>query len=633
MWLLHVSSLKLVEHPYNNPPAYAILSHTWGPPAEEVLFKDMIEGTAHDKKAFIKLEYTVAQAKKDELNYCWIDTCCIDKSSSAELQEAINSMFSFYEKAATCYVFLSDVPHPTATLSHVSSPSYGRMILELDTYHQMSEAAQRWRDKFVSSKWFTRGWTLQELIAPRNVFFYDEKWRKIGSKRELVKPISEITGIREDCLLRTGLMRFEDWCRDTNVCVAERMSWAAKRQTSRPEDRAYSLMGLFSVNMPMLYGEGDRAFLRLQEEILKHTKDHSIFAWRDPLANPSTCCGLLARHPSFFSDTSDVRVEVSTVFVASDRDTSLIFESAKQGFQAPILMSGGELTIEASLWRFSKVSDVYMMVLRDVTATDREVIGIVLVRDRLHQTFARINAAQLLGVTYMGWGSFTSTKISVAHTPYQEKSRFHLPESPDECQFWYERPHRRRQLWDIRQEIKYIQSQGDIKDLWLSHSRSPGWSILGWIMYWNHRNDMAPSSVDGRTLDLIDHKNWAGHWDSFGLVKSEKLRLILWSMVKQATTAPDALAYGRVSQNYEGVWSVRMKLIHGEHTLSETEMIAADLDKSSKSIAAIDDLNQILVSVGTEVTDPDIAQSRSYLMIIPRKVKNFSGNGWFDDIG
>ena len=138
MHLIHVPTLKLVEYPYGDSPPYAILSHTWGSPEDEVLFEDMINGPeqAKRKPAFQKVDYTCAQARKEGLDYCWIDTCCIDKRSSAELQEAINSMFTWYQRATTCYAYLSDV---TDAL----------------------EDAQ-----FENARWFTRGWTLQELLAP-----------------------------------------------------------------------------------------------------------------------------------------------------------------------------------------------------------------------------------------------------------------------------------------------------------------------------------------------------------------------------------------------------------------------------------------------------------------------------------
>jgi hypothetical protein len=167
-------------------------------------------------------------------------SCCIDKTSTAELSEAINSMFRWYRKANICYAYMADV-HETTQLAH--------------------------------SRWFTRGWTLQELVAPAIVWFYDSSWKYLGSKRELESVLVKITSIDADVLMHGN---FEA------VSIARRMSWAAKRQTSRIEDQAYCLLGIFDVNMPLLYGEGMKAFTRLQEEIIKTSDDQSLFAWGLP---------------------------------------------------------------------------------------------------------------------------------------------------------------------------------------------------------------------------------------------------------------------------------------------------------------------------------------------------------------
>ncbi|KAL1838932.1 hypothetical protein VTJ49DRAFT_2063 [Mycothermus thermophilus] len=200
------------------------------------------------KAGYAKIAYACSQAQKDGLDYLWADTVCIDRHSSAELSEAVNAMYGWYERAAVCYAYLEDV--------------------HFDDY---TEGYLTWNDLFAASRWFTRGWTLQELLAPRKVVFYAQGWRLLGTKSSLVKSVSKITGIDELTLLDPALVR--------TASVAQRMSWAAHRSTTRPEDIAYSLMGLFDVNMPVLYGEGENAFLRLQEEIIKRSDDHSIFAW------------------------------------------------------------------------------------------------------------------------------------------------------------------------------------------------------------------------------------------------------------------------------------------------------------------------------------------------------------------
>jgi len=176
--------------------------------------------------------------------------CCIDKTSSAELSEAINSMFRWYKRAVICYAYLSDVELGGGVDMHPSYPGVP--------------------SKFAQSRWFSRGWTLQELIAPKEVVFYSRDWGIIGSRERLCLALEEITGIKRD-LLNTGDVKF--------ASVADRMTWAAKRTTTRVEDVAYCLLGIFDVNMPLLYGEGQKAFTRLQEEILRTSTDQSIFAW------------------------------------------------------------------------------------------------------------------------------------------------------------------------------------------------------------------------------------------------------------------------------------------------------------------------------------------------------------------
>lgn len=155
-------------------------------------------------------------------------------------------MYAWYRNAAVCYAFLQDLPPPTPRLNV---------------------------EKFHNSRWFTRGWTLQELLAPQEVVFYSQEWVELGRRTELAELLSEITGIETRFLLGEDL---------SIASAAKKMSWAAHRSTSRTEDVAYCLMGLFDVNMPLLYGEGKKAFIRLQEEIARVTGDHSVFAWGRP---------------------------------------------------------------------------------------------------------------------------------------------------------------------------------------------------------------------------------------------------------------------------------------------------------------------------------------------------------------
>lgn len=276
MRLLHAQTLEFED--FASPettPKYAILSHTWGD--EEVTYEDMRVNreSAESKAGYQKIRGCAWQTLEDGLEYFWIDTCCIDKSSSAELSEAINSMFRWYQKAEVCYAYLIDIPSGLGRLAD-------------------DQPKQRaWRAKFVSSRWFTRGWTLQELIAPRRLVFYASSWKRIATRQMFANVIGDRTGIPGGIL-----------CDPTELAgtsVAARMSWASDRQTSRPEDLAYCLMGLFDVNMPMLYGEGEKAFIRLQEEIIKTSDDMSIFAWTDKNASISSFRGLLAKSPSEFA--------------------------------------------------------------------------------------------------------------------------------------------------------------------------------------------------------------------------------------------------------------------------------------------------------------------------------------------
>ncbi|KAN0072353.1 hypothetical protein V8E54_009282 [Elaphomyces granulatus] len=224
-------------------PRYAILSHTWG--AQEISFKDMIDGAHKTKPGYDKIQFCGEQAKRDGLQYFWIDTCCIDKSSSTELHEAINSMFRWYRDAAICYVYLADVSRPAFEADDKSS-----QLL--------------WESSFRKSRWFARGWTLQELVAPAAVEFFSREGEQLGNKRSLERHIHEVTGIPVRALRGNPLYDFS---------VPERMSWAEKRETTRKEDKAYSLLGIFDVHMPLIYGEGrEKAFKRLREEIDKASK-------------------------------------------------------------------------------------------------------------------------------------------------------------------------------------------------------------------------------------------------------------------------------------------------------------------------------------------------------------------------
>ncbi|TGJ85998.1 hypothetical protein E0Z10_g2760 [Xylaria hypoxylon] len=231
--------LTLTKDLTSSIPPYAILSHTWGTEDEEVTFRDIVEGTGDHKDGYRKIQFCAKQAASHGLQYFWVDSCCIDKSNSTELSQAINSMFRWYHNAVICYVYLSDV----------STGGY------------QSNAEFLWESTFRKSRWFTRGWTLQELIAPSSVEFFSVEGQRLGDKGSLERQLHEITGIAPAALRGSPLSDFSR---------RERMLWAEGRTTKFKEDMAYSLLGIFEVHLPLIYGEGIKhAFRRLEEEIDK----------------------------------------------------------------------------------------------------------------------------------------------------------------------------------------------------------------------------------------------------------------------------------------------------------------------------------------------------------------------------
>lgn len=281
---------------------YAILSHTWE--KDEVTFQEMLRTSnttdlqdanrIKSKAGFVKIRNAAQMAASMYYDYVWIDTCCIDKSSSAELSEAINSMFRWYKEAGVCMAYLADV-------CYAGDRPTGRNDddgIDADLGVKL--------DELYGSKWFSRGWTLQELIAPVHVRFYSKNWDFLGEKSRISRHLSHITGISQKVLLSPPEAL-------SSICIARRMSWASKRITTRIEDMAYCLLGLFDVNMPLLYGEGEKAFQRLQEEIVKKSDDHSLFAWKHELTQDerdgafALYRGLFARSPSEFADCSSNR--------------------------------------------------------------------------------------------------------------------------------------------------------------------------------------------------------------------------------------------------------------------------------------------------------------------------------------
>jgi hypothetical protein len=270
MRLIEARTLSLREFYGDSIPQYAILSHAWGD--EEVTFKDWEDlGRASKKAGYAKIKGACAKALEYGLEWVWVDTNCIDKTSSTELTEAINSMFDWYARSKLCFAFLVDVPSNDGPLDNISH-----------------------------SRWWTRGWTLQELVAPSRLIFYAADWTLLGDRDgELVGMVSETTGIDHHY--------FGGPDRAKSACIALKMSWLAKRTTTRIEDMAYCMLGLFDISMPLLYGEGSKAFTRLQHEILRASNDHTIFCWTWTVSVPSDWVSLLAPSPSQFKSSEIFR--------------------------------------------------------------------------------------------------------------------------------------------------------------------------------------------------------------------------------------------------------------------------------------------------------------------------------------
>lgn len=401
MWLINTTTLELKSFIFNaSMPRYTILSHTWGD--EELSLQEWhaiaIARRSHSleasdlmrKQGFKKIKHfcdlsrnqsfcrhwegcyggsscnlvsmaidkSNFQAKKQfamehcckwghsdrrragpckcvdpvGINWAWVDTVCIDKTSSSELQENIASMFQIYKKAALCFAYLADVQNS----NDKNNPNVPA--------------------EFATSRWFTRGWTVQELIGPRDVHFYDCNWTGLGSRDDLLKIITERTGIAST-ILRFGPVHQiskEEWSRFTgenahhypssradasverrstqfSASAAQIFSWVAKRQTTRDEDLAYCLLGLLDVAMPLLYGEGIRkAFRRLQEEVLRQSNDFSLLTWQRPdegLLPVSERPGVLALTPRDFEHCNDIIRHHSVGHFSSSRAERVLNET------------------------------------------------------------------------------------------------------------------------------------------------------------------------------------------------------------------------------------------------------------------------------------------------------------------
>lgn len=296
MWFLRTDRAELVYRSSTEGVVYAALSHVWGP--SEQSFHDIQDihrrypSSTDDPRSHIceKIRNFCIYAQAAGYEWVWVDTCCIDKSSSAELSEAINSMYAWYADADVCYAFLEDVPD--------------------------DEDPDAPGSAFRQSVWFTRGWTLQELIAPQDVVFLSRNWRPLCSKCASPGLLQEVTGIDIDVLLSLAPL--------PSISAAKRLSWASRRETTRVEDEAYSLMGIFGVHIPIMYGEGRRAFRRLQEEIMKQSPDHTLFVWG---LSQSVSVGDLRKHAPW---TNYPR---RAVHAERDPESQVLFAPSPQAFR------------------------------------------------------------------------------------------------------------------------------------------------------------------------------------------------------------------------------------------------------------------------------------------------------------
>ncbi|TRX87731.1 hypothetical protein FHL15_011381 [Xylaria flabelliformis] len=244
---------------------YAVLSHRWV--GQEITYdqlKDEIEGlrlnTALARTPQLdKIRRATETARNLGIKWIWIDSCCINRANAIEETESINSMLKWYSDAKICITYLDDVQNHEHYGEALSPKCLGS--LERDS----------------PSIWFSRGWTLQELLSPQDIRFYDKDWNFIGTKMTLAGVLEEITGI-DKCYL-TREKHFE------TACITTKMSWMAGRTTTRVEDIAYSMLGILNINMTTQYGEGLRAFNRLQQALLSTSGDESHFSWKMPDRN------------------------------------------------------------------------------------------------------------------------------------------------------------------------------------------------------------------------------------------------------------------------------------------------------------------------------------------------------------
>ncbi|KAK7996435.1 hypothetical protein PG989_004475 [Apiospora arundinis] len=364
MRLLNTNTLTLKFFLGENKPQYAILSHTWG--NDEILFEDVSSGGlsqlaeespwSQEKESLAKVLGSCQLASRKGYDWIWIDTCCIDKSSSAELSEAINSMFRWYEKSAICYAYLSDV--------------YGQV-----SGQEMS-----------CSRWFSRGWTLQELIAPPNVEFFSAFWEFVGDRNSKSVQIAEFSGI-DDFILRHGHHRRCAYIRDAksdhvtkdlgeegptanhtnyrndHLAYGEISHTTSEQSSTKCDCNGGTYVGvpnlttllartrLFDVNMPLIYGEGSKAFSRLLREIAQISDDQSILTWQSPvdrhLQSPSSpeCYPINSIFPASQWTFAHQTTKTNSLATSNNLQVDIMVCSDFVKFSGRISLTGGCLGI------------------------------------------------------------------------------------------------------------------------------------------------------------------------------------------------------------------------------------------------------------------------------------------------
>jgi hypothetical protein len=360
MRLLNTTTFELHfgDQEYFKSQGYAILSHRWV--GAEITF-DQIQKHAAELRTVGEKEKQSSSFQLDKIRgacatahqlgftWIWIDNCCINKASATEESESINSMFKWYRDAQVCITYLSDVrlgaPSGPPSYEATKAASEGKSLIATHNHEKEVPSMFRSVSSQSPSEWFSRGWTLQELLAPREMRFYDSVWTYMGTKTSLAHEIENVTGIEIQYLIGSRHFR--------KASIATKMSWQAGRTTARIEDIAYSMLGLFNIMMVPQYGEGQRAFMRLQHQLQSMQPDESLFAWRMPNssagdqydveASPDTVWasdewGLLAPTPDWFKSCGNVSIEEDSLNIRRPTEG---FQTTQQGTRVQFLPMAG----------------------------------------------------------------------------------------------------------------------------------------------------------------------------------------------------------------------------------------------------------------------------------------------------